>query len=185
MGIVPAYHTRPERYWYTNLACRKEPAKIPWGKSGVEYVIESTGVFTTLEKAKLHIDGGCKKVIITAPSADAPMFVMGVNEDTYDPNMTIVRSVYLLTNATTFLACLFYCFIRAIMHCLNFGSKLGFRHVLQDSSQSWTWPIMLSDGLDSERSWIFAGLHILQDGFFGRFPKSTSSAYLEFDSGSN
>jgi len=56
-------------------------------------VIESTGVFTTLEKAKLHIDGGCKKVIITAPSADAPMFVMGVNEDVYDSKMTIVRCV--------------------------------------------------------------------------------------------
>jgi len=48
-------------------------------------------VFTTLEKAQLHIDGGCKKVIITAPSADAPMFVMGVNEDTYDPSVTILR----------------------------------------------------------------------------------------------
>jgi len=70
---------------------RKEPSKIPWGKVGIEYVIESTGVFTTLEKAKLHIDGGCKKVVITAPSADAPMFVMGVNEDVYDPKMTIVR----------------------------------------------------------------------------------------------
>ena len=72
---------------------RTEPSKIPWGKIGVEYVIESTGAFTTLEKAKLHIDGGCKKVVITAPSADAPMFVMGVNEDVYDPKMTIIRRV--------------------------------------------------------------------------------------------
>jgi len=70
---------------------RKEPHKIPWGKIGVDYVIESTGMFTTLEKAKLHIDGGCQKVIITAPSADAPMFVMGVNEDVYDPKMMILR----------------------------------------------------------------------------------------------
>ena len=70
---------------------RKDPTQIPWGDSGVEYVIESTGVFTTLEKAELHIQGGCKKVIITAPSADAPMFVMGVNEDTYDPSITILR----------------------------------------------------------------------------------------------
>jgi len=72
-------------------ACRKDPNQIPWGSSGVEYVIESTGVFTTLEKAQLHINGGCKKVIITAPSADAPMFVMGVNEDTYDASVTILR----------------------------------------------------------------------------------------------
>ena len=61
---------------------------------GVEYVIESTGVFTTLEKTKLHIDGGAKKDIITAPSADAPIFVMGVNEDTYDPSLTIVRLLF-------------------------------------------------------------------------------------------
>jgi len=53
-------------------------------------------VFTTIEKAQLHIEGGCKKVIITAPSADAPMFVMGVNEDTYDPTITILRYVYRL-----------------------------------------------------------------------------------------
>jgi len=74
-------------------AYRKEPTQIPWGDSGVEYVIESTGVFTTIEKAELHIQGGCKKVIITAPSADAPMFVMGVNEDTYDPTITVLRYV--------------------------------------------------------------------------------------------
>ena len=60
----------------------------------MEYVIESTGVFTTNEKAQLHIDGGCKKVVITAPSADAPMFVMGVNEDSYDTGVTILRYQY-------------------------------------------------------------------------------------------
>jgi len=86
----------------------------------VEYVIESTGVFTTLEKAKLHIDGGCKKVIITAPSADAPMFVMGVNEDVYDPKMTIVRCVSSLSTDNP---------LETRQHALIFPTSVAERHI--------------------------------------------------------
>lgn len=76
---------------YCILCCRRDPAQLPWGSIGVEYVVESTGIFTTCEKAKAHITGGAKKVVISAPSADAPMFVMGVNEDQYKTDMNIVR----------------------------------------------------------------------------------------------
>uniref|UniRef100_G3NRB6 glyceraldehyde-3-phosphate dehydrogenase (phosphorylating) n=1 Tax=Gasterosteus aculeatus TaxID=69293 RepID=G3NRB6_GASAC len=74
--------------------CMK-PAEIPWGSAGAKYVVESTGVFLSVEKASSHIQGGAKRVVVSAPSPDAPMFVMGVNEDKYDPStMTIHAFCY-------------------------------------------------------------------------------------------
>ncbi|XP_077257798.1 glyceraldehyde-3-phosphate dehydrogenase [Temnothorax americanus] len=76
----------------------KQPWKIPWKNRGVTYVIEASGAFTTLEKASLHIDGGAKRVIITAPSIDAPMLVFGVNHTCYNPKRDGVISA---TSCTT------------------------------------------------------------------------------------
>jgi len=77
----------------------RDPAAIKWSSVGVNYVVESTGVFTTLDKAKVHIEsGGAKKVIISAPSADAPMFVMGVNHESYSNDQNIVSNASCTTN---------------------------------------------------------------------------------------
>ena len=77
----------------------RNPADIPWGKLGAEYVVESTGLFLTKEKAQGHIDAGAKKVIMSAPSKDdTPMFVCGVNLDAYTPDMTFVSNASCTTN---------------------------------------------------------------------------------------
>ncbi|HEX9979191.1 MAG TPA: type I glyceraldehyde-3-phosphate dehydrogenase [Flavobacterium sp.] len=89
---------------HIRVTAEKDPSILKWDEAGVDVVAECTGIFTTLEKAQLHIDGGAKKVIISAPSADAPMFVMGVNHEKATAQDTIVSNASCTTNCLAPLA---------------------------------------------------------------------------------
>merc|ERR1711964_34849 len=87
-----------------HVYAEKDPSNIPWSESGALYVIDSTGVFKSIEKASAHLKGGARKVVVSAPSEDAPMYVCGVNMDSYKPSDNIVSNASCTTNCLAPLA---------------------------------------------------------------------------------
>ena len=80
------------------VSAERDPKNINWDSKNVDIVAECTGIFTTLETAQYHIDGGAPKVVISAPSKDAPMYVMGVNHNDLNKNDTIISNASCTTN---------------------------------------------------------------------------------------
>lgn len=80
------------------ITAEPNPENLKWDEVGAEYVIEATGLFTVIDKAQAHLKAGAKKVVISAPSKDAPMFVMGVNQEAYQPSMDVVSNASCTTN---------------------------------------------------------------------------------------
>ncbi len=103
------------------------PVDIRWREAQADYILEATGVFTSMQKAAPHFAGGAKKVIISAPSPDAPMFVMGVNNDKYTPDMNIVSNASCTTNCLAPLA--------KVIH-ENFGIQEGLMTTVHSTTNS-------------------------------------------------
>ena len=104
------------------IFAERNPADIPWGKLEAEYVVESTGLFLTQEKAQAHLDAGAKKVVMSAPSKDStPMFVCGVNLDKYTTDMNFVSNASCTTNCLA-------PFAKVLLE--NFGIKRGYMNTI-------------------------------------------------------
>ena len=96
-GVFDAKISHNESHLYVNdqkiiISAQRNPNEISWDSKGVDVVLECTGLFTTLDTAKLHLDGGAPKVVISAPSKDAPMFVMGVNHNEVNSSCLLYTS---------------------------------------------------------------------------------------------
>lgn len=89
---------------HVRVTSEKDPALLKWDEVNVDVVADCSGIFTTLEKAEAHIAGGAKKVVISSPSSDVPMFVMGVNEEKITASDTIISNASCTTNCLAPLA---------------------------------------------------------------------------------
>jgi len=137
----------------------REVEELDWASVGVDYVIDSTGKFNSLEKCQPHIDNGAKKVIITAPSPDAPMFVYGVNHSDYSPEMSVVSNASCTTNC-----------LAPIVKILN--DDFGIQEALMTTIHSYTASQMLVDGsAKGKKSWRDA-----RGGASNIIPASTGAA---------
>jgi glyceraldehyde 3-phosphate dehydrogenase len=124
---------------HIRITAEKDPVNLKWNEVGVDVVAECTGFFTTIDTAKAHITGGAKKVIISAPSADAPMFVMGVNSDKVLATDTVVSNASCTTNCLAPLA--------KVIHD-NFGIVEGLMTTVHASTSTQ----MVADG-PSKKDW--------------------------------
>jgi len=141
---------------FVQLSAEKDPSAIPWAKAGADFVVESTGVFTAQDKAGLHMKGGAKKVVISAPSGDAPMFVMGVNDDKYNGE-TVVSNASCTTNCLAPLA--------KVIH-----SKYGIKQGLMSTVHAVTATQQVLDGA-SAKDWRGG-----RGACFNIIPSSTGAA---------